>query len=154
MHGYRAGGLTDFAGLYRFYHEQGYDLLVPFQRSHGPSEGKYICFGVKERYDCRDWAEYAVCRAGKDCNLYPVSYTHLDVYKRQPYNISYEEVCAEVMGPKQKEQLRRMSGFRCKRHESRGLPEEHLQAIEKHLEGRVRGLLAIPTRHLKQEKTR
>ena len=70
MHGYRAGGLTDFAGLYRFYHEQGYDLLVPFQRSHGPSEGKYICFGVKERYDCRDWAEYAVCRAGKDCNLY------------------------------------------------------------------------------------
>ena len=70
MHGYRAGGLTDFAGLYRFYHEQGYNLLVPFQRSHGPSEGRFICFGVKERYDCRDWAEYAVRRAGKDCNLY------------------------------------------------------------------------------------
>ena len=29
-----------------------------------------------------------------------------------------EEVCAEVMGPKQKEQLRRMIGFRFKRHES------------------------------------
>ena len=29
-----------------------------------------------------------------------------------------------------------------------------LQAIEKHLEGRVRKLLAIPTRHLKQEKAR
>ena len=71
-----------------------------------------------------------------------------------PYNISYEEVCAEVMGPKQKEQLRRMIGFRFKRHESLGLPEEHLQAIEKHLEGRVRKLLAIPTRHLKQEKAR
>ena len=70
IHGYRAGGLTDFAGLYRFSHEQGYDLLVPFQRSHGPSEGKYICFGVKERYDCRDWAEYAVRLAGKNCNLY------------------------------------------------------------------------------------
>ena len=70
MHGYRAGGLTDFAGLYRFYHEQGYDLLVPFERSHGPSEGRYICFGVKERFDCRDWAEYAVRLAGEDCNLY------------------------------------------------------------------------------------
>ena len=45
-------------------------------------------------------------------------------------------------------------GFRFKRHESLGLPEEHLQAIEKHLEGRVRKLLAIPTRHLKQEKAR
>ncbi len=74
--------------------------------------------------------------------------------KNNPYNISYEEVCAEVMGPKQKEQLRRMIGFRFKRHESLNLPEEHLQAIEKHLEGRVRKLLAIPTRRLKQEKAR
>ena len=74
--------------------------------------------------------------------------------KNNPYNISYEEVCAEVMGPKQKEQLRRMIGFRFKRHESLGLPEEHLQAIEKHLEGRGLKLLAIPTRRLKQEKAR
>ena len=68
---------------------------------------------------------------------------------------SYEEVCAEVMGARQKEQLRRMIGFRFKRHESLNLPEEHLQAIEKHLEGRVRKLLAIPTRRRqKQEKAR
>ena len=91
------------------------------------------------------------CYAGKE------DYANLDEYAKtrsNPYNISYEEVCAEVMGPKQKEQLRRMIGFRFKRHESLGLPEEHLQAIEKHLEGRVRGLLAIPTRRLKQEKAR
>ena len=82
------------------------------------------------------------CYAGKE------DYANLDEYAKtrsNPYNISYEEVCAEVMGPKQKEQLRRMIGFRFKRHESLGLPEEHLQAIEKHLEGRVRKLLAIPT---------
>jgi len=91
------------------------------------------------------------CYAGKE------DYANLDEYAKTRsnlYNISYEEVCAEVMGPKQKEQLRRMIGFRFKRHESLGLPEEHLQAIEKHLEGRVRKLLAIPTRHLKQEKAR
>ena len=91
------------------------------------------------------------CYAGKE------DYANLDEYAKtrsNPYNISYEEVCAEVMGPKQKEQLRRMIGFQFKRHESLGLPEEHLQAIEKHLESRVRKLLAIPTRHLKQEKAR
>ena len=91
------------------------------------------------------------CYAGKE------DYANLDEYAKtrsNPYNISYEEVCAEVMGSKQKEQLRRMIGFRFKRHESLGLPEEHLQAIEKHLEGRVRKLLAIPTRRLKQEKAR
>ena len=91
------------------------------------------------------------CYAGKE------DYAHLDEYAKtrsNPYNISYEEVCAEVMGARQKEQLRRMIGFRFKRHESLNLPEEHLQAIEKHLESRVRKLLAIPTRRRKQDKVR
>lgn len=84
------------------------------------------------------------CYAGRE------DYENLDEYagtRSNPYNISYEDVCAEVMGAKQKEQLRRMIGFRFKRHESLNLPEEHLTAIEKHLEGRVRKLLAVPTRH-------
>lgn len=83
------------------------------------------------------------CYAGRE------DYENLNKYagtRSNPYNISYEDVCAEVMGAKQKEQLRRMIGFRFKRHESLNLPEEHLTAIEKHLEGRVRKLLAVPTR--------
>ncbi len=63
-----------------------------------------------------------------------------------PYRLSFEEVCAEVMGAKQKEQLRRMIGFRFKRHPSINLPEKHLQALEKLLEIRSRKLMAIPTR--------
>ncbi len=88
------------------------------------------------------------CYAGKE------DYAHLDEYagtRSNPYNISYEEVCAEVMGNSQKEQLRRMIGFRFRRHGSLNLPEEHLTAIEKHLEVRVRELLAIPT-HAKNRK--
>ena len=46
-----------------------------------------------------------------------------------------------------KEQLRHMIGFRFRRHPSLNLPEEHLRAIEKHLESRVRKLLAIPAQH-------
>lgn len=61
-----------------------------------------------------------------------------------PYRISFEEVCAEVMGAKQKEQLRRMIGFRFRRHPSLNFSEQHLLALEKVLESRVRKLLAIP----------
>ena len=50
-------------------------------------------------------------------------------------------------GPLQKEQLRRMIGFRFKRHPILNLPERHLQAIEKLLEARVRELLAMPKPH-------
>lgn len=86
------------------------------------------------------------CYAGKE------DYENLDEYAKtrsNPYNVSYEEVCAEVMGIKQKEQLRHMVGFRFKRHKTLNLPEDHLQAIEKHLESRVRELLTIPVRRLK-----
>ena len=51
------------------------------------------------------------CYAGKE------DYENLDEYAKtrsNPYNVSYEEVCAEVMGIKQKEQLRHMVGFRFK----------------------------------------
>ena len=58
------------------------------------------------------------------------------------------------MGAKQKEQLRRMIGFKFKRHPSLNLPEEHLAAIEQVLEVRVRKLLAIPTRTKTTTRTR
>lgn len=66
--------------------------------------------------------------------------------RTNPYYLSFEEVCAAVMGAKQKEQLRRMIDFRFKRHPGGiNFTEEHLKALEKILEIRVRRLLAIPT---------
>ena len=74
--------------------------------------------------------------------------------RTNPYRLSFEEVCAAVMGPKQKEQLRRMIGFRFKRHPSINLPESHLQVLEKILEIRTRKLLAIPTRTRTTERNK
>lgn len=70
MHGYRNEGLYDFAGLVKLYHDMGYHLLVPYQRSHGESEGNYICFGVKERFDLKQWADYIVKRFEGDCSIF------------------------------------------------------------------------------------
>ena len=86
-----------------------------------------------------------LCYAGND-DLTDLS--ALEEYAKTrttPYRISFEEICAEVMGAKQKEQLRRMIGFRFKRHPSLNFSEAHLQTLEKLLESRVRKLLAIPT---------
>lgn len=70
MHGWRGGSIRDFSCILCFYHEQGCNLLLPDQRAHGESEGKYICFGVKERFDCRDWAQYIYERFGSDLPIY------------------------------------------------------------------------------------
>lgn len=61
-----------------------------------------------------------------------------------PYRLSFEDVCREVMGAKQKEQLRRMIGFKFKRHPFLNFSESHLVFLEKILEVRVRELLEIP----------
>lgn len=73
---------------------------------------------------------------------------NLDAYAKtrsNPYGVSYESICAEVMGTKQKNQLRKLIDFKFTRHTSINLPEERLTAIEKHLQKRVRNLLALPT---------
>ncbi|MBQ7058445.1 MAG: helix-turn-helix domain-containing protein [Firmicutes bacterium] len=74
-------------------------------------------------------------------------YDHLDEYamtRSNPYGISFENICREVMGVKQRAQLRRLIGFRFTRHPSINLPEKHLQAIEKKIDARVRELLSLP----------
>lgn len=64
--------------------------------------------------------------------------------RSNPYGVTFESICKEVMGTKQKVQLRRLIGFKFKRHPSINLPEERLKAIENHINDRVRELLAIP----------
>ena len=70
FHGYRSLATIDFALEVEFFHRLGYDVLLPYQRSHGESQGKYITYGVKERFDCRDWARYAAQRFGEDKPLF------------------------------------------------------------------------------------
>jgi len=74
-------------------------------------------------------------------------YQNLEEYAKtcsNLYYVPYEEICAEVMGTKQKEQLRRMISFRFRRHSVMNLSEEHLEVPERLLEKRVRKLLDIP----------
>ena len=85
-----------------------------------------------------------LCCAGKD-DL--ATFSAMEGYAKTrttPYRLSFEEICAAVMGTKQKEQLRRMIGFKFKRQPSLNFSEEHLQMLEKLLELRVRKLLSIP----------
>lgn len=57
-HGYRSTILVDFGLVLDVYHDMKLNLLIPDQRCHGKSEGKYITFGVKESDDMRRWLEF------------------------------------------------------------------------------------------------
>lgn len=57
-HGYRSTYLVDFGLALDFYHDEGMNILLPDQRSHGKSEGRIITFGVKESRDMLSWLMY------------------------------------------------------------------------------------------------
>ena len=77
----------------------------------------------------------------------PEDFEHLADYAKtrsNPYGISYENVCREVMGTRQRNQLRQLIGFQFTRHPSINLPEDRLQAMEQQIDVRVRELLSLP----------
>ena len=77
----------------------------------------------------------------------PDDFDNLNEYAKTrstPYGVSFESICKEVIGKKQTAQLRKLLGFKFRRHLSLNLPEDRLQAIENHIEARVRELLSLP----------
>lgn len=66
MHGYKGNFFRDGNGIFIYSKKYGFNVLLAHQRAHGLSEGKTITFGIKERYDCKAWTEYAVKRFGTD----------------------------------------------------------------------------------------
>ena len=58
FHGYRSTCIADFGPAFELYHNKGLNILVPDQRAHGKSQGKYITFGVKESQDALRWIAF------------------------------------------------------------------------------------------------
>ncbi len=69
MHGFTTCGRNDFATVLPYFQNNNINVLVPDQRVHGESEGKYKGFGVLERYDVKAWADYLIKRYGEDIKI-------------------------------------------------------------------------------------
>lgn len=70
FHGYKSSAERDFCGGLREGIDGGFNVLLVDQRAHGESEGKYLTFGVNERFDCLSWASYAAERFENDVKIY------------------------------------------------------------------------------------
>lgn len=57
VHGYTSHAERESAFPGLFYHSLGYNVLIPYLRAHGPSEGKYISFGPMESDDMELWVQ-------------------------------------------------------------------------------------------------
>lgn len=68
FHGYHGVAAWDGYGTFRFCKEHDFNILLADMRAHGKSEGD-ITFGIKERYDCKKWIQYALELLGSDTDI-------------------------------------------------------------------------------------
>ncbi|MBQ8683829.1 MAG: alpha/beta hydrolase [Clostridia bacterium] len=59
FHGWRSTAEHDFGGGHKMARALGHNILLVDQRAHGKSGGHALSFGIRERYDCADWAFFA-----------------------------------------------------------------------------------------------
>lgn len=57
VHGYTSHAERESAYPGLFYHSLGFNVLIPYLRAHGPSEGKYISLGALEHLDMMKWVD-------------------------------------------------------------------------------------------------
>lgn len=57
VHGYTSHAERESAYPALFYRSLGFNVLIPYLRAHGPSEGKYISFGALETQDMQRWVD-------------------------------------------------------------------------------------------------
>lgn len=69
FHGYTSEGMKDYIGLSGYYLERGYSMLLVDERAHGQSEGTYIGFGCKDRWDALKWIEWVIQTCGEQVQI-------------------------------------------------------------------------------------
>lgn len=69
VHGYKSYNLREYGDYLEFYHNQGYNVLLPNNRAHGDSEGKYIGFGWQDRLDIKEWIKKGKSLLGNDIQI-------------------------------------------------------------------------------------
>lgn len=70
VHGYRSTSLWDFGEMLPYYKKMNVNIVMPDNRGHGTSEGKYIGFGFQDHYDIERWIYHTITALGKDSRIY------------------------------------------------------------------------------------
>ena len=75
FNGYRSDSRGQYSHITRYLNGLGCDVVLIDDRAHGSSGGKYVGFGVLDRFDCVKWAKYIdeKFRSERKIYLYGVS---------------------------------------------------------------------------------
>ena len=70
FHGYKTYLYNNSLSVFDICRKLGYNLLIVSQRAQNESDGHTITMGLKERYDCLAWANWAADRSGRETPMF------------------------------------------------------------------------------------
>lgn len=70
MHGWRSSWWRDFGMIADFWRARKCSVLYAEQRGQNGSGGRYMGFGLTERFDCPQWVDWVVQRCGAKLPIY------------------------------------------------------------------------------------
>lgn len=159
-----------FVPIYRFMDKCTLRTVADYLRSLGGSY--YDCFADMLVFDAlicnedRHFGNFGLMVDNKTNQPYPYAFAPLfdhglslfnyampddmktlDEYAKtrsSAYGVPFDNIVREFISPRQKEQLRKMIGFRFEKHPRYNLSADRLKAIEKTMQNRVQAFLSIP----------
>ena len=70
FHGFRGHSYVDGVPIYKIAQKEKWNVLLVSMRAHDESEGNIFTLGVKERYDCVNWANWAAKHFGRETPIF------------------------------------------------------------------------------------
>ncbi|GLB47304.1 alpha/beta hydrolase [Philodulcilactobacillus myokoensis] len=67
-HGYN-GNRETMSGYAKMYYDMGFNVLMPDDRAHGQSSGKYVSFGYLDQLDYMQWIDRVIKQVGADSKI-------------------------------------------------------------------------------------
>ena len=124
FHGFRGHSYVDGLPIYRIAQKKEWNVLLVTMRAHDESEGNIFTLGVKERYDCVDWANWAAKHFGRETPIFLMGISMGGAVVTMSSNLDFPDSVCGIIDDCGFTTSTKMLELNCKSHLPKGMPVE------------------------------
>lgn len=124
FHGFRSHSYVNGVPIYKIAQKEKWNVLLVSMRAHDESEGNIFTLGVKERYDCVDWANWAAKRFGRETPIFLMGISMGGAVVTMSSNLDLPDSVCGIIEDSGFTTSTKMLELNCKSHLPKGIPVE------------------------------
>ena len=124
FHGFRGHSYVDGVPIYKIAQKEKWNVLLVSMRAHDESEGNIFTLGVKERYDCVDWANWAAKHFGRETPIFLMGISMGGAVVTMSSNLDFPDSVCGIIEDSGFTTSTKMLELNCKSHLPKGMPVE------------------------------